>query len=233
MNAERGHANIQGNTDHAISWENLPGYLRIPRRARRRSTITSRRARRRRATRTPQNFSARTTELRREPAQGFGIAGRRSPRNDFAFNSCRSRRTNSSWMSIYDQALKGKMEGGAALRHDRDEHRSGQQSSTAGALESEMARWSWTRCPRRAPSSGRRRASMRRRSRPSLHAADHALDREGRVVHQQRTLGSVEGAGDPAGGEARHDQWILADLFDRVEDPLSPAGREVRIRCWR
>src|SRR6266567_5155409 len=30
MNAERGHANIQGNTDHAISWELLPGYLRIP-----------------------------------------------------------------------------------------------------------------------------------------------------------------------------------------------------------
>src|SRR3989441_7518055 len=30
MNAERGHANIQGNTDHAISWETLPGYLRIP-----------------------------------------------------------------------------------------------------------------------------------------------------------------------------------------------------------
>ena len=30
MNAERGHANIQGNTDHAISWEILPGYLRVP-----------------------------------------------------------------------------------------------------------------------------------------------------------------------------------------------------------
>ncbi|HEV2475459.1 MAG TPA: molybdopterin-dependent oxidoreductase, partial [Candidatus Dormibacteraeota bacterium] len=30
MNAERGHANIQGNTDHAISWEILPGYLKIP-----------------------------------------------------------------------------------------------------------------------------------------------------------------------------------------------------------
>ncbi len=30
MNAERGHANIQGNTDHAISWEILPGYLAIP-----------------------------------------------------------------------------------------------------------------------------------------------------------------------------------------------------------
>src|SRR5438128_2037811 len=30
MNAERGHANIQGNTDNAISWEILPGYLRIP-----------------------------------------------------------------------------------------------------------------------------------------------------------------------------------------------------------
>ena len=30
MNAERGHANIQGNTDHAISWDILPGYLRMP-----------------------------------------------------------------------------------------------------------------------------------------------------------------------------------------------------------
>src|SRR5438445_4099859 len=30
MNAERGHANIQGNTDNAISWEYLPGYLRFP-----------------------------------------------------------------------------------------------------------------------------------------------------------------------------------------------------------
>ena len=31
VNAERGHANIQGNTDNAISWEILPGYLAIPR----------------------------------------------------------------------------------------------------------------------------------------------------------------------------------------------------------
>src|SRR5438270_373903 len=30
VNAERGHANIQGNTDNAISWEILPGYLAIP-----------------------------------------------------------------------------------------------------------------------------------------------------------------------------------------------------------
>src|ERR1700737_4079048 len=30
MNAERGHANIQGNTDNALSWDILPGYLKIP-----------------------------------------------------------------------------------------------------------------------------------------------------------------------------------------------------------
>ena len=30
MNAERGHANIQGNTDNAQSWDILPGYLAIP-----------------------------------------------------------------------------------------------------------------------------------------------------------------------------------------------------------
>ena len=30
VNAERGHANIQGNTDNAQSWEILPGYMRSP-----------------------------------------------------------------------------------------------------------------------------------------------------------------------------------------------------------
>ena len=30
VNAERGHANIQGNTDNAISWEIFPGYLAVP-----------------------------------------------------------------------------------------------------------------------------------------------------------------------------------------------------------
>src|SRR5918999_5389875 len=30
VNAERGHANIQGNTDNAQSWEILPGYMRAP-----------------------------------------------------------------------------------------------------------------------------------------------------------------------------------------------------------
>ena len=41
MNAERGHANIQGNTDHAISWDILPGYLRIPAPGQKTSTTTS------------------------------------------------------------------------------------------------------------------------------------------------------------------------------------------------
>src|SRR5580765_7053531 len=30
VNALRGHSNIQGNTDHALVWEILPGYLKIP-----------------------------------------------------------------------------------------------------------------------------------------------------------------------------------------------------------
>jgi formate dehydrogenase major subunit len=47
MNAERGHANIQGITDHAISWDILPGYLR---RDSARSTTMSPRARRRSCT---------------------------------------------------------------------------------------------------------------------------------------------------------------------------------------
>ena len=36
-----------------------------------------------------------------------------------------------------------------------------------------------------------------------VHAPGHALDREGRVVHQQRSLGAVEGAGAAARGRCR------------------------------
>ena len=61
MNAERGHANIQGNTDHAISWENLPGYLRIPAPGQKNLDDYVRISRPRSSTRTRGTSSARTT----------------------------------------------------------------------------------------------------------------------------------------------------------------------------
>ncbi len=111
MNAERGHANIQGNTDHAISWENLPGYLRIP--APGQKTID--------------DYVAASAAKKSDPnSQNFFGTNYKNfivsllkawyrdgaqTTNDFAFNFLPKPATNSSWMSIFDQALKGKMEG--------------------------------------------------------------------------------------------------------------------------
>ena len=94
MNAERGHANIQGNTDHAISWEILPGYLRIPGAGPEEPrTTTSQQS-------APKKFDANSLELLRhelpqlhgQPAQGAGTATRPRRTTSTPSTSCPSRR---------------------------------------------------------------------------------------------------------------------------------------------
>ncbi|HKF77491.1 MAG TPA: molybdopterin-dependent oxidoreductase, partial [Candidatus Dormibacteraeota bacterium] len=111
MNAERGHANIQGNTDHAISWEILPGYLRIPAPGQRNLD----------------DYVAQSAPKKSHPNSWnfFGINYRKfmvsltktwygdaaTADNEFAFHYIPKPASNSSWISIYDRALQGKMEG--------------------------------------------------------------------------------------------------------------------------
>src|SRR5207249_7087751 len=111
MNAERGHANIQGNTDHAISWEILPGYLRIP--APGQKTIADYVAASAPKKSDPHSWNFFGTNYSKFMVSTlkawYGDAANKD--NEFAFNFVPKPAQNSSWMSIYDQALKGKMEG--------------------------------------------------------------------------------------------------------------------------
>src|SRR5881296_7495 len=111
MNAERGHANIQGNTDHAISWEILPGYLQIP--APQRKTIDEYVAAQAPKKSDPNSWNFFGTNYRNFMLSllkaWYGAAATKD--NEYAFNFIPKPAVNSSWMSIYDQALKGKMEG--------------------------------------------------------------------------------------------------------------------------
>src|SRR2546423_481487 len=111
MNAERGHANIQGNTDHAISWEILPGYLKVPAPGQR----------------TIDDYVAQSAPKKSHPNSWnfFGLNYRNftvsllktwygdaaTAANDFAFDFIPKPASNASWITIFDQALKGKMEG--------------------------------------------------------------------------------------------------------------------------
>jgi formate dehydrogenase major subunit len=106
MNAERGHANIQGNTDNAISWELLPGYLRISAPGQK----------------TVDDYVKASASKRSDPRSWnfFGINYRKfmvsllkawygdaaTKTNEFAFDFIPKPAKNSSWMTIYDQALR-------------------------------------------------------------------------------------------------------------------------------
>ncbi len=111
MNAERGHANIQGNTDHAISWENLPGYLRIPAPGQKTIDDYVAASAAKKSDPNSQNFFGTNYKNFIVSLLKAWYRGAAQPGNDFAFNFLPKPATNSSWMSIFDQALKGKMEG--------------------------------------------------------------------------------------------------------------------------
>src|SRR5436853_2385647 len=111
MNAERGHANIQANTDHAISWEILPGYLKIPAPGQKNLD----------------DYVAQSAAKKSHPNSWnfFGLNYRNfmvsllktwygdaaTAQNNFAFDFVPKPASNASWITIFDQALKGKMDG--------------------------------------------------------------------------------------------------------------------------
>src|SRR6266550_3868921 len=111
MNAERGHANIQGNTDHAISWEILPGYLKIPAPGQKTIADYVAQSAPKKSDKNSWNFfGTNYSKFMVSTLKGwFGDAAKKE--NEFAFNFIPKPAGNASWMTIYDQALKGKMEG--------------------------------------------------------------------------------------------------------------------------
>src|SRR2546430_4793401 len=111
MNAERGHANIQGNTDHAISWEILPGYLKIPAPGQKnRDEYVAASAPKKSD---PNSWNVFGTNYKKFLTSllktRYGDTATQD--NVVAFDFMPNPASNASWMTIYDQALQGKMEG--------------------------------------------------------------------------------------------------------------------------
>src|SRR2546428_381219 len=111
MNAERGHANIQGNTDHAISWEILPGYLRIPAPGQKTLDEYVAASAAKKSDPNSQNFFGTNYKNFMVSLLKTWYRGAAQASNEYAFHFIPKPAVNSSWMSIFDQALKGKMEG--------------------------------------------------------------------------------------------------------------------------
>ena len=217
MNAERGHANIQGNTDHAISWEILPGYLRIPAPGQKNlDQYVDQSAAKKSDPNSWNFFGTNYRNFMVSLLKGwYGAAATKD--NEYAFNFIPKPGTNSSWMSIFDQALKGKMEGVIL---------SGMTATSIGPDSNQVMKalanlkWLVVMDPLPTTSSEFWRApgtdSASIQTEVFMLPTTHWIEKDGSFVNSGRWMQWKEQVLPPE-GEARHDHWILAELFDRVK----------------
>src|SRR5256884_3121264 len=227
MNAERGHANIQGNTDHAISWEILPGYLRIPAPGQKTIADYVAQSAPKKSDKNSWNFfGTNYSKFMVSTLKGwFGDAAKKE--NEFAFNFIPKPAGNASWMTIYDQALKGKMEGlilsgmtAASIGPDSNQVRQALGNLkwlvVMDALPTTSSEF-W-----RAPGvdAGQVKTEV------FMLPTTHWIEKDGSFVNSGRWSQWKDQVLPPE-GQSRHDHWILADVFQRVKQLYQAQGGKV------
>jgi formate dehydrogenase major subunit len=217
MNAERGHANIQGNTDHAISWEILPGYLAIP--APGEKNLDDYVAQKAPKKLDPHAWNFFGTNYRKFMVSllkgWYGDAATKD--NEFAFDYIPKPAGNSSWMSIYDQALRGKMEGILL---------SGMTATSIGPDSSQvlqaLSNLKWLVVMDAFPTTssefwhGPGMDAGKIQTEVFLLPCTHWIEKDGSFVNSGRWMQWKDQVIPPQ-GQARHDHWIMAELFSRIK----------------
>ena len=224
MNAERGHANIQGNTDHAISWEILPGYLKIP--APGQKNLDDYVAQSAPKKSDPNSWNFFGTNYRNFMVSTlkawYGEAATKAI--EFAFDHVPKPGQNSSWMSIFDQALKGKMEG--LILSGMTAASIGPDSNQVQQALSKL-KWLVVMDPLPTTSSEFWHApgtdASQVKTEVFMIPTTHWLEKDGSFVNSGR-WSQWKDQVIPPQGEARHDHWITADLFDRVKKLYAKEG---------
>jgi formate dehydrogenase major subunit len=218
MNAERGHANIQGNTDNAISWEILPGYLKVP--APEQKTIADYVKASAPAKVHPKavnffgsNYGNFMVSLLKT---WFGDKARKG--NEFAFDHLPKPAGNSSWISIFDQALQGKMDGVIL---------SGMTAASIGPdanqVHEALGKLKWLVVMDAFPTTSSEFWHAPGADPSSIQTevlvlpTTHWIEKSGSFTNSGRWLQWKDQVLPPE-GQSRHDHWILADLFLRVRE---------------
>lgn len=217
MNAERGHANIQGNTDHAISWDILPGYLKIPAPGQKnRDDYVAQSAAKKQDPNSWNFFGLNYKKFLTSTLKAwYGDAATKD--NEFAFDFVPKPASNASWMTIYDQALKGKMEGvilsgmtAASIGPDTNQVRQALANLkwlvVMDALPTTSSEF-W-----RAPGI----AAGKVQTEVFMLPTTHWIEKDGSFVNSGRWSQWKDQVMPPE-GQARHDHWILSDIFHRVK----------------
>ena len=224
MNAERGHANIQGNTDHAISWEILPGYLKIPVPGQKNlKDYVDQSASKKSDPHSWNFFGTNYKKFMVSLLKGW-YADAAKKENEFAFDFIPKPAKNSSWMSIYDQALKGKMQGLIL---------SGMTATSIGPDSNRvlqaLANLKWLVVMDPLPTTSSefwRRPGADPKSIQTevfMMPTTHWIEKDGSFVNSGR-WSQWKDQVIPPEGQSRHDHWVLADLFTRVRGLYQQQG---------
>jgi formate dehydrogenase major subunit len=224
MNAERGHANIQGNTDNAISWDIMPGYLGVPKPGQM----------------TLDDYVTQTAPKKLDPNSWnyFGTNYRKfmvsllrtwygdaaTADNEFAFNFLPKPAGNSSWLSIYDAALRGKMEGVFL---------SGMTAASIGPDSNQvlqaLSNLKWLVVMDAFPTTssefwhGPGMDPAKIQTEVFMIPCTHWIEKDGSFTNSGRWVQWKDQVLPPQ-GQARHDHWILADILGRVKQLYQKQG---------
>ena len=216
INALRGHANVQGATDHAIVAAILPGYLKVPR-----PEQTSLAGHLQESTPQPLvpdtvNYWGNYSKFYVSQMKAW-FGDHATSDNDYAYHYVGKQADDATWLSIWDQALQGRLEGFIAL---------GFNPLLAGPdvprLLRAMSRLKWkvvidpfmldTAEFWKAPGMNPEEIDTEVLYLPS----SHWIERDGSFTNSGRWAQWKEKAIDPPLG-VRSDTWILSELFWRVK----------------
>jgi formate dehydrogenase major subunit len=224
MNAERGHANIQGNTDNAISWEILPGYLKVPLPGQASLDDYVKASASKKQLGMSWNFFGTNYKKFTVSLLKTWFGDHATKSNEFAFAYLPKPAGNSSWLSIYDAAMNGKMEGLML---------SGMTAASIGPDSNQVLqalsklKWLVVMDPFPTTSSEFWHAS-------GLNPADvqtevfmvpttHWIEKDGSFVNSGRWMQWKDRVIPPV-GESRDDQVVLADLHYRIKELYQNEG---------
>ena len=217
INALRGHANVQGATDHAIVAGILPGYLKVP--TPEQTTLAEHLE-----ASTPQPLVPDTVNywgnypkfLVSQLKAWFGDSA--TAANEFGYHYLGKPDGDATWLSIWDEAYHGRLEGFITL---------GFNPLLAGPdiprLLKSMSRLKWMTVidPFMLDSAEFWKA-------PGMNPAEidtevlylpttHWIERDGSFTNSGRWAQWKEKAIDPPDG-VRSDTWVLSELFWRVKE---------------
>ena len=217
MNAERGHANIQGNTDNAISWDILPGYMGVPlpgmvnlddyvkKRASKKSDPNS------------WNFFGTNYKKFTVSLLKAWYGDKATAQNDFAYAWLPKPDGNASWITIWDQAIQGKMEGVFL---------SGMTATSIGPDSNQvlkgLSNLKWLVVMDAFPTTssefwhapGLDPATVQ--TEVFMLPATHWIEKSGSFVNSGRWMQWKDQVIQPE-GQSMHDHWITAEIFQRVK----------------